>query len=188
MNAPENNERKPGQTCDPILLWSKDLQGKKSQPVEDFAAQDIAGLYKRLSASMAYYRGVGIAAPQISVFLRAAIVDMEGVRMYMVNPEIVSRKGSSVKRHGCLSIPGATTHGRRIQNQANTTLSEEITVQYLDGSKEKQEKTLTGWLSHAVQHELLHLDGEYFIDRCGGLGRRLVLEKYDNFLRFTQPG
>lgn len=186
MSESKSNGEIPKQTCDPIVLWSKSLQGKKSESVTEFG-EPLILLYKRLSASMAYYGGVGIAASQIGVFLRAAIVDMDSVRMFMINPEIIHSKGTSVKRHGCLSLPGSTTHGRRIQNQANTTLAEEVTVQYLDAEQKPQEKTVTGWLSHAVQHELLHMEGLYFIDRTGTMGRRLVLDKYNNFLKFMHP-
>lgn len=171
---------------DPIVLWCRELQGKKSEPVTEFG-EPLKLLYNRLAATMAHYNGVGVSAVQIGVFLRAAIVDMDGVRMYLTNPEIVGSKGSSTKRHGCLSLPGMTTHGKQIHNQAPIALADEITVQYLDAEQNRVEKTVTGWLSHAVQHEILHLDGLYFIDRCGSVSRRLVLQKHQNFLRFTQP-
>lgn len=174
------------QDYDPVVLWSRELQGKKSEPVTEFG-EPLKKLFDRIAASMAFYRGVGMAAMQIGIFTRAAIVDMDGTRMLMANPKIITSKGSSTKRHGCLSLPGTTSHGKRIYNQANVSLPDEITVQYLDMEQNLQEKTVSGWLSHAVQHEILHMDGLYFIDRCGTLSRRLVLDKYKNFLRFVQP-
>lgn len=171
---------------DPIVLWCRELQGKKSEPVTEFG-EPLKKLFERIQASMAFYRGVGMAAMQIGIFTRAAIVDMDGTRMLMANPEIVASKGLSTKRHGCLSLPGCTTHGKQIHNQANVSFADEITVQYLDAEQNRVEKTVNGWLAHAVRHETEHMDGKYFIDHCGSVSRRLVLQKHQNFLRFTQP-
>lgn len=167
---------------DPILLWDRSLEGKKSLPVQTFD-DELKKLHVRMTNTMSYYGGIGIAAPQINVFLRVALISFEGTRIFMCNPEIVDPKGYSTLKEGCLSLPGSTAHGRRIQNQAKVTRCGELTLKWRDINGALQEQFFRGFLAHAIQHEYDHIQGTFFMERTGDLSRRLVLEKLENFKR-----
>ena len=103
--------------------------------------------------------GVGLAAPQIGVSLRVAIVKMpeDEEATVLVNPKIVRRKGEREVGEGCLSIEGY--HG-------TVTRSSEVRVRAtgLDG-KEIRIKAADDLLAQALEHEVDHLDGVLYVDR-----------------------
>jgi len=108
--------------------------------------------------------GVGIAAPQLGVLLRAVVVDCSlGLhpcrnhgRLLMVNPEITYQSGKALGREGCLSVP---------EWVATVSRAKKITVRYQDVLGETHELATSGFEARVIQHELDHLDGILFIDR-----------------------
>ena len=114
--------------------------------------------------------GIGLAAPQVGVELRLALVDASvgeepGALVTLINPEIVEREGESTEEEGCLSIPGVAekvTRAFRIRFRA----------QDLNGDPFELEADEL--LARAVQHEIDHLDGILFIDRLSGLRKQRV--------------
>jgi peptide deformylase len=117
--------------------------------------------------------GVGLAAPQVGVSLRAIVVDaspkVEGSQLIkLVNPVITSAEGKSVYEEGCLSVPGFT---------AEVTRPSKICVEGFDEyGKPVNIKTDT-FLATVLQHEIDHLDGMLFIDHLGRLKRDLIRRK-----------
>lgn len=174
------------QQCDPILLWNPRLRNRIAAEVTDFG-DDLKKLHQRLTSTMVYYGGIGIAAPQIGVFERVAIVNYDGKRIVMVNPIIVDSKGQSKEWEACLSLPGAATHGNRLQNRAQVTRAMEVDLRYYDLDRNRIEEHVSGYFAHAVQHEIDHLEGLFFIDRCGDMARKFVLDKFQNFDRTCAP-
>ena len=121
-------------------------------------------------------RTVGIAAPQIGILLRLAIVDTSrnpkhpgghGL-LVLVNPQIIAAEGEQIFREGCLSLPDYTANIRRSQKIT-------VTAQGLDGN------TLTidaeGFESVVLQHEIDHLDGLLFLDRVANVKTDLFRRK-----------
>ncbi|KPK11580.1 MAG: peptide deformylase [Acidithiobacillales bacterium SG8_45] len=114
---------------------------------------------------------VGIAAPQVGVRLRVAIVDVGPMlesgqkrkpkssyngRLVLVNPEIVERDGKVTGREGCLSVPDYT---------GNVLRADSVRVRAQDVLGGVQEIACSGFESRAIQHEMDHLDGKLFLDR-----------------------
>lgn len=147
-----------------------------SVPVTGFDAA-LDALLRDLEDSMRAGPGsVGIAAPQIGVFCRVAIVDVSarpGIAHHgclrLVNPQIVSRAGEVKGREGCMSVPDYT---------GNVLRAERIGLRWQDPDGRWQECTCAGYEARAVQHELDHLDGLLFLDR-------LVSPRRDLFRRKT---
>ncbi|TMD58511.1 MAG: peptide deformylase [Chloroflexi bacterium] len=133
---------------------------QKAKKVGKVDAQ-IRVLIADLIASMRAAPGVGLAAPQVGVPLRVAVVEIEKKLFTLVNPEIVERsKETQTGPEGCLSIPGYWADVERAMK---------VRVRALDKSGKRFTTTAEGFLARAFQHELDHLDGVLYIDRLPSL-------------------
>jgi peptide deformylase len=117
--------------------------------------------------------GIGLAAPQIGVPLRVAVIDLSvgkkgGELITLVNPEIVDRDGMQLEDEGCLSVPGFT---------ATVPRPTRVVVRAFDRHGQPQTIEGTGLLARALQHELDHLDGKLFLDRIHGIKRDMIVRK-----------
>ncbi|MES1241710.1 MAG: peptide deformylase [Acidobacteriota bacterium] len=109
--------------------------------------------------------GVGLAAPQIGVDLRLAVVDLsvgeDPEQIFVViNPEVVEREGSEVAEEGCLSLPGISDKVDRPTR---------VRVHAVDLENQPIEIEADDWLARAFCHEIDHLDGVLFTDYLRGL-------------------
>ncbi len=100
--------------------------------------------------------GVGIAAPQVGVLLRACVIAVDDKSRYdMINPVIIAREGSVVDNEGCLSCPNLFGDVER---------AEKVRVEYTNRFGKRKTLDADGLLARCIQHELDHLDGKLFID------------------------
>ncbi|MFI5361243.1 MAG: peptide deformylase [Elusimicrobiota bacterium] len=142
-------------------------------PAVDFEAlkPDLPRLLKDMWATMSAARGVGLAAPQIGLSLRLAVIDVKpegkSSRLVLINPELVSTEGEIKDEEGCLSIPGVYAKLKRFARAR---------VRALDENGEPWEMAGEGLLARAFQHELDHLDGKLFVDRLPFEDRLKVLD------------
>ncbi len=117
--------------------------------------------------------GIGLAAPQIGVPLRLAVIDLSvgkrgGELLILINPEFIERDGMQLEEEGCLSIPGfASTVARPSR----------VVVRAVDREGEPRTIEGTGLLARALQHEIDHLDGTLFLDRLRGIKRDIMVRK-----------
>lgn len=152
---------------DPVLLHS-------TAPVTVFN-DDLKAVVENLFRVQVISRGIGLAAPQIGVPLRIAVVDVpvSGTevirRLVLVNPTIIAATGMVYSEEGCLSLPGVS---------AIIPRAAEVTVQAQDVDGNVFERAATGLLSAAIQHETDHLNGILFIDHLGPVKRNMLLDKY----------
>jgi peptide deformylase len=114
--------------------------------------------------------GVGLAAPQIGVNKRVAIIDLSvgadaGALIVLLNPIILDSEGEQKEAEGCLSVPDVT---EKVARPARVR----VRAQALSG--ETREIEGTGLLARALCHETDHLHGRLFVDRLRGLKRELV--------------
>lgn len=104
--------------------------------------------------------GVGLAAPQIGVSLRVAVIELPGEEVItLINPEIVKRQGERVIQEACLSVPGY---------QGEIERSVTVKVKALD--RQGKEFRLKGeeLLAQALEHEIDHLNGIVYVDHIEG--------------------
>ena len=115
-------------------------------------------LLKDMADTMYKAEGVGLAAPQVGILRRVAVVDItedHSGLLELVNPEIVERDGSQTGRGGCLSLPG---------RQGVVTRPMKVKVKYQDRNGDAYELETEGFEARAICHELDHLDGTLYID------------------------
>lgn len=106
--------------------------------------------------------GVGLAAPQIGVLKRIAVIDVspEGNQpIILINPEIIASSGSQTGDEGCLSVPGKA---------GCVTRPNEVTVRAKNLKMKEFEITGTELLARALCHEIDHLDGIVYVEKVEG--------------------
>ena len=133
--------------------------------VNDEIRRLVADLFETMDAA----RGVGLAANQIGVARRVAVVDADGDRFVMIDPTIVETEGSSTAEEGCLSIPDI---------YGDVTRPERVVIEALDQDGTHYRKEATGLKARAIQHEIDHLDGILFLDHLSLLRRGMLLSRW----------
>lgn len=125
--------------------------------------------------TMCACNGVGLAAIQIGVDLRALVINVpleveEGEQdqpkentLEMINPVIIEQDGSEKFQEGCLSVPGIYEDVERAKH---------VKVEYFDREGNKQSIEDDDFLAVAIQHEIDHLDGKVFIEKLSFLKRK----------------
>ncbi len=149
------------------LLGSPALRTRATEvtEVDDEIRQFIDDLFETMDAA----EGVGLAANQVGVTRRVAVVGVEDDRFAMINPVIVSAEGKARTEEGCLSIPDVS---------AEVVRPERIVLEALDRDGKPYRREIEGYVARAVQHEIDHLDGILFLDHLSLLKRELVLRRY----------
>ena len=132
-----------------------DVLRKKCRPVEEIDDRIIT-LLNDMADTMYEANGVGLAAPQVGVLKRIAVIDVGNGIIELINPEIISTSGSECADEGCLSYPGKYGKVER---------PTEVTVRATDRNGEEFEIRGEGLLARAFCHEIDHLDGIVFVDK-----------------------
>lgn len=140
--------------------------------VTDFDAE-LAALVADLVETCHAAPGLGLAAPQIGVNRRVAIVDLSvgedpSAVIVLVNPRVSGAEGELRCDEGCLSIPGLSEPLTRPVRVAVEAADAAGKVRTLEGEN---------LLARALCHETDHLDGRLFVHRLRGLKRELVMRK-----------
>ncbi|MCL2695496.1 MAG: peptide deformylase [Clostridiales bacterium] len=128
---------------------------KKCRPVTDFDAK-LHTLLDDLVDTMRDKEGVGLAAPQVGILRRVAVIDVEdGNGVYeLVNPRIISSDGCQGGMEGCLSFPGETGYVERPNH---------VVVEAYDRNGDLWCYEGEGLFARAVFHEYDHLAGEVYL-------------------------
>jgi peptide deformylase len=118
-------------------------------------------------------KGVGLAANQVGIARRVAVVDTGGETpdpLVLVNPTIVQRgEETETAEEGCLSIP-------EIFGDVERPVS--IVVEATDRTGTPFRLEASGYRARAIQHEVDHLDGVLFLDHLSAVKRGLLLSKW----------
>jgi len=137
------------------------------------AVDAVDGEVKRLITdmfeTMDAAKGIGLAANQVGITRRVAVVDVDEDRFVMVNPRIVETEGRAGAEEGCLSIP---------EIYADVTRPDRVVVEALDADGHPYRKEATGLKARAIQHEIDHLDGILFLDHLSLVKRQMLLAKW----------
>lgn len=137
-----------------VITAGNPILKKICEPVKKIDKR-IKKLLDDMAETMYEYEGVGIAAPQVGVLIRAVVIDVDKKKYEMINPEIIFREGSVIDSEGCLSCPDLFGEVER---------AEKVRVKFTTRFHKEKEIEAEGLLARCIQHELDHLDGKLFID------------------------
>ncbi len=156
----------------PIVKYGAQVLEKPAAPVEKFD-EELNKLCADMFESMYAAQGVGLAAPQIGVGLRLAVIDVSlgknpEAKLVLANPEIIHAESEQREEEGCLSLPGF---------RGNVIRPQFVTVRAQDAASKSYEMRSEGLLARAFCHEIDHLDGILFIQHLSMLKRDLIKRK-----------
>jgi len=156
----------------PIAKLGAAVLEKPAAPIEKFD-EELEKLCADMFESMYAAQGVGLAAPQISIGKRVAVIDVTGgknpeAKLVLVNPEIIHAEGEQREEEGCLSLPGF---------RGNVLRPQFVTVRAQDATGKTYEMRGEGLLARAFCHEIDHLNGMVFLQHLSLLRRDLIKRK-----------
>jgi peptide deformylase len=149
------------------LLGSPVLRQRSREigAVDDEVRRLVDDMYETMDAA----RGVGLAANQVGVARRVAVVDADEDRFEMIDPVILESEGRAAAEEGCLSIP---------EIYGDVSRPERVVIEATDRQGTRYRKEATGLKARAIQHEIDHLDGILFLDHLSLIKRQMLLARY----------
>ena len=165
----------------PIVKFGNPILEKPAEPVTVFDG-DLKRLVEDMFESMYAAHGVGLAAPQIGISKRLAVIDVTfkedpDAKLVIVNPEIVRTEGRHTQNEGCLSIP---------EFREPVARPRRVTVRAQDVHGNLFEKTGEDLLARALLHETDHLNGKLYISHLSALKRDLMKRKIRKLMKAGQ--
>jgi peptide deformylase len=162
----------------PIVKYGDPVLERTAEPVTVFDAH-LRKLIEDMFESMYSAHGVGLAAPQIGIPKRIAVVDVTfkedpAQKMVLINPEIIHKEGHQRSNEGCLSLP---------EFREKVTRPNRVTVRAQDVHGKTFEHTGEDLLARAFLHETDHLNGKLFISHISALKRDIVKRKIRKLAR-----
>jgi len=151
---------------------------KPAAPVTVFD-DELKKLVEDMFESMYEARGVGLAAPQIGLSKRLAVIDVTfkedpNAKLVLANPEIIHTEGKHRQPEGCLSIP---------EFREPVTRATKVTIRAQDVNGQWFEKTGEDLLARAFLHETDHLNGKLYISHISALKRDLIKRKIRKLIK-----
>ena len=138
-----------------IVKFGDELLRKPSRPVSEITPR-ITRLLDDMIDTMRHHDGCGLAAVQVGVLRRIAVVEVEeGKVIELINPKIIAFAGEQTEQEGCLSNPG---------EYGITKRPAAVTVRATNRHGEEFEVTGNDLLARAICHECDHLDGKLYVD------------------------
>ena len=138
-----------------ILKFGDPALRKVCRPVDEITPR-IVTLIDDMIDTMRAANGCGLAAPQVGILRRIAVIEVEEGKVYeLINPKIIAYTGEQTEQEGCLSNPGKWGVTKRPRA---------VTVRAMNRNGEEYELTGTDLLARAICHECDHLDGKLYTD------------------------
>ncbi|MGO9646888.1 MAG: peptide deformylase [Terriglobales bacterium] len=162
----------------PIVKFGDPVLERPTDPVTVFD-DELRKLIDDMFESMYEARGVGLAAPQIGVSKRLAVIDITfkedpDAKLVLANPQILHTEGKHTQPEGCLSIP---------EFREPVTRAQKVTIRAQDAHGKWYEKTGEDLLARAFLHETDHLSGKLYISHISGLKRDLMKRKIRKLIK-----
>jgi peptide deformylase len=149
--------------------------------VDDGVRRLVEDMFETMDAA----HGVGLAANQVGVARRVAVIDADGDRFAMIDPVILETEGRATAEEGCLSIP---------EIYGDVSRPERVVIEALDQEGQRYRREATGLKARAIQHEIDHLDGILFLDHLSLVKRQILLARWRrehkddaSYLKEVQP-
>src|SRR5437016_1299022 len=163
----------------PIVKFGDPVLDREAENVDEFDTPELNKFLDDMFESMYAAKGVGLAAPQIGVSKKIAVIDCsngENVaeKIVLINPKILHIEGKQEGEEGCLSIPGFREQVKRAKR---------VTVRAQDVKGEPFEKMGEDLLARAFLHETDHLYGKLYIAQISALKRDLMKRKIKKLQR-----
>ena len=161
-----------------IVKFGDPVLEKPAEPVTFFDGE-LKKLIEDMFESMYAAHGVGLAAPQIGISKRLAVIDITfkedpNAKLVLVNPEVIHSEGHHTQNEGCLSIPEFREPVKRPRT---------VTVRAQDANGNFFEKTGEELLARAFLHETDHLDGKLYIQHLSALKRDMIKRKIRKLIK-----
>ena len=174
----------------PIVAYGDPILRKVTRPIEKDEL-DLKKLSENLFETMYDASGVGLAAPQVGLNIRAFVVDgtamnegeeeedkdqsLEGFRKIFINPQVLEESGEPwAFEEGCLSIPGI---------RGDVFRPERVRIRYRDLDWNEHEEEYDGTAARIIQHEYDHLEGKLFTDYLPTLKKQLLKRKLSDIAK-----
>ncbi len=162
----------------PIVKYGDPVLEKPAAPITTFD-DELRKLADDMFESMYAAHGVGLAAPQIGISKRIAVIDVTfkedpNGKIVLVNPEIVHTEGKLTSTEGCLSLP---------EFRENVTRPRKVTARAQDLNGKTIEVTGEELLARALIHETDHLNGKLYISHISALKRDMIKRKVRKLIK-----
>jgi peptide deformylase len=156
-----------------IVLFGEPVLEKQAAAVTEFDTPELNKLIEDMFESMYAAKGVGLAAPQVGIGKRIAVIDLSVAedpqqKIVLINPEIIRKEEFQTGEEGCLSLPG-------FREQVTRPNSVTVRAQNIQG--EWFEMNGEELLARAFCHEIDHLNGRLYISHVSALKRDLIRRK-----------
>ena len=162
----------------PIVKFGDPVLEKPAEPVTVFDDK-LKKLVEDMFESMYAAHGVGLAAPQIGISKRLAVIDVTfkddpEAKLVLANPEIIHSEGKHRQNEGCLSIP---------EFREPVTRAQKVTIRAQDVDGKWYEHTGEDLLARAFLHETDHLNGKLYISHISALKRDLIKRRIKKLVK-----
>ncbi|HUI83525.1 MAG TPA: peptide deformylase [Candidatus Binatia bacterium] len=162
----------------PIIKFGDPVLEKPAAPITVFDGE-LRKLVEDMFESMYAAHGVGLAAPQIGISKRVAVVDVTfkedpGAKIVLINPRVVHSEGRQTSSEGCLSLP---------EFRENVTRPAKVTVEAQDLEGNTIAVTGEELLARALVHETDHLNGKLYISHISALKRDMMKRKIRKLMK-----
>jgi peptide deformylase len=162
----------------PIVKFGNPVLEKPSEPITVFD-DSLRKLVEDMFESMYAAHGVGLAAPQIGISKRLAVIDITfkedpEAKLVIANPEIIRAEGRHTQNEGCLSIP---------EFREPVSRAKKVTIRAQDVNGKWFEKTGEDLLARAFLHETDHLNGKLSISHISALKRDFMKRKIRKLIK-----
>lgn len=168
----------------PIVKYGQPVLERPAAEIKEFDGADLNQLIEDMFESMYAAKGVGLAATQIGIGRRLAVIDVTSgedpeQRIVLINPEIVDRQGSQTSEEGCLSLPTF---------REPVTRAKKVTIRARNAKGETFEMIGEDLLARAFLHETEHLNGTLYISHISPLKRDLIRRKIRKLQKANEWG
>jgi peptide deformylase len=165
----------------PIVKFGNPVLETPAAPVTVFD-DELGILVDDMFESMYEAHGVGLAAPQVGISKRLAVIDVTfkedpHAKLVLVNPQIIHKEGKQAQSEGCLSVPDF---------RETVTRAKKVTIRAQDVHGRWFEKTGEELLARAFSHEIDHLDGKLYISHISALKRDLIKRKIRKLVKLGE--
>ncbi len=165
----------------PIVKYGDPVLEKPAEAVTEFD-DELRKLVEDMFESMYAAHGVGLAAPQIGISKRLAVIDVSfkedpNAKLVLANPEVLKLEGKHTQQEGCLSLP---------EFRENVTRPQRVTIKAQDVNGKWYEKTGEELLARAFVHEIDHLNGKLYISHISALKRDLIRRKVRKLVKLGE--